>query len=304
MYYYTKEELYVLAREILKANGFDSNINIVPINLGFNRTIYNIDNNYILKICLKPKKEKDTVNEINFLENDKNSFHPQILHFDITKQVFPFIYSIEEYVKGKPLFEVWDNLSSDNRIKILKKISLYMKQIHNKNSNHNCINLLENEFNKYINLLENYLSLEKLNYLKELVDIIKYHFVGAKECKIHGDLHFNNIIYDVNSNEIKFIDFESYKDGFIEEEFSTLERMSKNPNSLIKKNLQLPVIDNNYIEVIKYIKSFSNYSSIEYVDRILVYNSLNAIKWIAAYPNKLLNEKRKVLFQESKKLFK
>ena len=53
-HYYPKE----FSTWNIKANVFNSNISIIPINLEFNKTTYNIDNNYILKICLKPKKEK------------------------------------------------------------------------------------------------------------------------------------------------------------------------------------------------------------------------------------------------------
>lgn len=289
---------------ILKDFGIKNISSIEKLNLGFNRLVYNINDLYILKICINDK-ESNTINEINYLSNDNSYFHTKLLKYDYSKSKYPYIYMIEEKIKGKNLFNVWDFLDEKEQEKIIVELANIMKIIHStKEHNVNPLTNLLNKYDTYLNKLikDNKINSEQIEYLLKLRENINKYFNDSIIGNIHDDFHFNNIIYF--NGEIKIIDFECYKTSFIDKDLDSLFRMSRNPNSLIKKDYQLKVDPKKYTRIIPLLEELMPEISKQpnYKNRLLIYDCLNSINWMYRYPDyELYND---IVFNKCRKLIK
>lgn len=113
---------------------------------------------------------------------------------------------------------------------------------------------------------------------------LPFYFENAKFRYIHGDIHFNNLIY--SSSGWKWIDFEYYDVGPIDKDFDSINKMVRNPNSLIKKGLQNSVNPEDYSKIMSFLRE--QYPEIcqnsNFDNRLLIYDCINSLKWILVYP--------------------
>ena len=107
-----KQKLYEYMLRIVQYYGLGNLNNIKVINSGFNRVVFDIDNEYILKIWINHDKEKGIENEIKFRNNNKNNQqqYPKAIMLDDSKKIIPYVFIVEEKLRGKNLFKVWEQL--------------------------------------------------------------------------------------------------------------------------------------------------------------------------------------------------
>jgi len=138
-----------------------------------------------------------------------------------------------------------------------------------------------------------------LNYLKTKLPL---YFENAKFGFIHGDIHFNNLI--LTNNGLKLIDYECYGMGVLDKDFDSINRMVRNPNSLIKKGIQNQVDSSDYKSIMPYL--IENYpevcSNSDFDNRLLIYDCFNSLKWLIVFPEH--KPYHDILFSKSKKLIK
>lgn len=273
---------------------------------GFNRLVFDVNNKYVLKICINQEKESGIKREIEFYNHNQYEYCPELIVSDTSKKILPYIYTIEEKIMGKNLFDIWTNIDNKSKEKILFKFVEVLKKIHKRVStkDYNVLEILQ-KFDILCkkSISKNIFSLEEINYLRELKPYMAVYLKEAKIGYIHGDLHFNNIFW-IN-DEIKLIDFENYGIAPIDKEFDTINRMVRDPNSFLSKdNMDVYHNPQDYTIVMDYLKS--SYPEIcnqeTYVDRLLIYDCLNSLKWIYYYPD--YERYYDVLFQKSKKLLR
>lgn len=276
------------------------------INNGFSRMVFNVNNMYIIKICVNHEKEGNINNELSFYSNHYGDYYPNLIVYDDTKKILPYIYTIEEKINGNNLFEIWSTIDDKSKKKILFSLVEVLRKIHKtvEPFQYNELTFL-NQFDELYQkcIKRNIFSKKETEYLQSL----RLHMIeplhNAKVGYIHGDLHFNNIFW--TGDKIKLIDFENYGISYIDKDFDSLNRMSRNPSSfLYSDNKRIKCNFKDYEMIMDYFKEI--YPEIckeeQYDDRLLIYDCINSIKWIYYYPNyKLYHD---VLFQNSKKLVK
>ena len=271
---------------------------------GFNRSVFDIDNRYVLKICTNQneEKEKDVLNEIDFFLNNDYDFAPFLITYDTSKMIVPYYYTIEEKIMGESLLYRWGNMTNKQRNETLEKLATILKKIHSKpDTTHFNALMLIDKFNNELNtcIEKHIFTSEQIDYLKRLRDSFVYYLNGARTAYIHGDVHFDNVI--VSEDKLRLIDFEWYGVDILDREFDAINRMSNNPNSFVKcgkvneedfKHV-MDMLSDYYPEVMK---------GEMFEDRLIIFDIYNAIKWISLYPSH--ERYHRVLFDESKKLIR
>lgn len=283
-------------------------ISIKQINSGYSRMAFMINDRYILKIVNNPVKDNDTIKEVKFLLNNDNlEFIPKVIFSDFTKKSFPCVFYLERKINGESLLLKWPLLKENEKQQILVQLLEKLDKLHsldyNSHFDNNCLDLLLKEYDNYLNKIieSNILNKEKIYYLYELKNIIPKVFEGAKTGLIHGDLHFNNILVNVN-NEISIIDFEKIKRSFVERELDPINRMSRNPNSF-NTNSEIILTDYDFRNIMHFIKNnFETINNDKIDDRLLFFDCLNSLMWLEKYPKyELYND---ILFNKSRKLLR
>lgn len=184
------------SNEILKGKQFKL------ITAGFTNTIYLVDD-YIIRICTNSKNEERFENEINFYkENKDNNGIPKLYVSDITKSVVPYCYEVIEKISGKTLYELWYRLSDIERRKIVIQMIDILKPFHLKEVNG--YDFAEVMKTKILSLKDKCNLDDELFY--DLIDMCDNYFKGNKFGLIHGDLHFDNFMFD--GTNLHLLDFE------------------------------------------------------------------------------------------------
>ena len=166
----------------------------------------------------------------------------------------PYVYSIEEKVHGDNLFNVWGKLDKQQREQCLSELINILKTLHNEPVLcDDAINKVLTKYDDGLNKIANagILPSKKVLYLEELRQVLLTYFSDARLGLIHGDIHFNNIIY--TENGLRLIDFENCEAAPLDKEFDSIARMTRNPNSYIKPTLQSLVDPKDYECIMPFI---------------------------------------------------
>jgi len=303
--YKGENDIIELVHIICKSNGINNIKSCVRMNLGFNRAVYNVNNEFVIKICTNVEKEDGIINEVNLLSNNYNDYMPKLYAFDLSKSIVPYMYTIEEKINGANLFDIWGEMSYVTREECLSNLIKIMRNIHQLNECEDIVlNKLISQFEGNINKLfeKGLLPKEKIEYLNYLKTKLPLYFENAKFGFIHGDIHFNNLI--LTNNGLKLIDYECYGMGVLDKDFDSINRMVRNPNSLIKKGIQNQVDSSDYKSIMPYL--IENYpevcSNSDFDNRLLIYDCFNSLKWLIVFPEH--KPYHDILFSKSKKLIK
>ena len=193
------------------------------ITAGFTNTIYSVQN-YIIRICTNSKNEARFENEINFYkENTDNNGIPKLYVSDTTKSVVPYYYEIIEKVSGKTLYELWYKLSNNEKSKIIIKIIGILKPFHLKEvDGYDFLEILKT---KILHLKDKCNLDDEL--FNDLIDICDKYFKENKFDLIHGDLHFDNFMFD--GTNLHLLDFERCMVAPIDYDFRIFSKYDSQP---------------------------------------------------------------------------
>ena len=98
---------------------FKDNPTVNKIDIGFTNTLYNINNEYIVKICTDISNEGKFKKEINFYNSNKdNDLISKLYYSNTDKTDVPYMYEIIEKIDGTSLYDVWHKLDEPEREKI------------------------------------------------------------------------------------------------------------------------------------------------------------------------------------------
>lgn len=279
--------------EIIKNNSLLKNKKYKIINSGFTNTIYQVEN-YIIRICTKKENEEKFANEIEFYQNNQNENIPKLIMSDKTKTIIPYYYEIIEKIEGKTLYEIWYKLKEEERKEVILKLISSIRKLHN-------IKVKEYDFKEYIkNKIKEYLTL--CNITDELFeDLLNYCDIYFKENKfglIHGDLHFDNIIY--NKGKITLLDFEYVMPASIDYDFRILNRCKEVPWHWASAKTDMLTIENDYQNLIPTI--IENYQELKEIphlqERLLIYDIIELLKdYKNTHNEELLNHIKKIILE-------
>lgn len=272
--------------EIIKNNSLLKNKKYKIINSGFTNTIYQVEN-YTIRICTKKENEEKFANEIEFYQNNQNENIPKLIMSDKTKTVIPYYYEIIEKIEGKTLYEIWYKLKEEERKEVILKLISSIRKLHN-------IKVKEYDFKEYIkNKIKEYLTTCNITdeLFEDLLNDCDIYFKENKFGLIHGDLHFDNIIY--NKDKITLLNFEYTMPASIDYDFRILNRCKKVPWHWASTKTDMLTIENDYQNLIPIIiENYQELKEIPYLEeRLLIYDTIEMLKdYKNTYNEELLKE--------------
>jgi aminoglycoside phosphotransferase (APT) family kinase protein len=248
-------------------------LNYELINSGFTNTIYRVGD-YIVRICTSNSNEKRFKKEIAFYQtNNNNTNIPTLYVGDTTKSVVPYYYEVINRINGNTLYEVWYKISDDERKQIVLNIISILKSIHKRKEE-------ETNFKDFIK--------EKLTSLlrdcninddiyNSLLILCDKYFADNNMYQIHGDLHFDNFIYD--KNKLTLLDFERTMTAPLDYEFRILNRYNSMPWLWASGETDMLTVESDYQDLMSMIiDNYSELKSIPYlIERLTIYEIIDLL---------------------------
>ena len=300
------EKRLELARKITEANQdiFGNISKIEEVNAGFNNSIFDVNDTFIIKVCDNIEKEKLFDTEANFYNSNKdNNNIPTLYKFDKSKSVIPYVYEIIEKVNGKTVYYHWYKMNEQEREKLIQKIVKILQKIHLKNYpeynwSENIKNKILDSFNQTTDMFreeEKDIILKSLDKYDEILSDNKFSL-------IHNDLHFDNILIDNNKN-IKLIDFNDSIIAPFDYDLRLLYMSVETPWKWANIEMDPYQKPEDYKHLFEYIKKYyKELNNIKYLDeRMLVYRILDDFKLLPRFRE---TEAKDRILLNSKKLLK
>jgi len=223
-----------------------------------------------------------------------------LIYYDETKQLIPYLFSIQEYIHGKSLKNLYDKYKGEifsfNKSKFLNlfsdigeilgklhniKFNSFQPDIYNlsKGAKSNWLEIINSEFENQIQEAKKY----KFNQEDEIRDFIKEHIYllenETEPVLIHNDFQWKNII--IKDDPIKFqirgiIDFDNWRIGVRAQDFVRME------------NITFRVINQKDIKL-KFYEGYQKYCNIDenFYKKIDIYSLLFYMK---GYNNAMENQ--------------
>lgn len=284
-----QDEDTTIIEKIISNNDILKNTSYKKINSGFTNTIYEVGN-YIVRICTNVKNESRFKAEIDFYTNHKSKYIPELYIGDTTKSIVPYFYEIIERIEGDTLYEIWYQISEEERLSIIKKIIEILKSIHS-------IPVNQTDFKSSIKeTLTNLIAKANIenDSLNKVIDLCDKYFEDTKCVLTHNDLHFDNFIY--NKGELKLIDFERCMIAPIDYDFKIFNRYNKDPWKWASMKTDMLTVEDDYQNIMNlFISNYDELSNIPYLEERL--NIYLLIDYLKEYKNdnNVLNKISKLL---------
>ena len=281
-----------LGREIANKNlNFFKEIkSIKEINAGFNNTLFNINDKYIIKACTNKELESTFKVEYNFYESNKNNkFIPKLYKYDDSKKDVKYIYEIIEKLEGNTLYYYWYKMNENEREETIKKLMLIVKEFHsNKKESYDWLNKIKNDILNKINECKTLFSKEDYNMIINSINKYDNYLIDNRFALIHNDLHFDNIIY--NNGVLKIIDFNDSIYAPIDFEFRQLYMCQEKPwkwaNIEMDPYQKPDAYKNIWIYIKKYYKELNDIKYLE--QRMIIYRIWHDADLLKRYHSKEL----------------
>ena len=283
--------------KISKTNLLLENKKFNKINNGFTNESYDFGK-YILKICNNVNNEVRFQNEIKFYEmNNNNPNIPKLYFYDVSKKIVPYYYEIIEKVPGNTLYEVWYKFDDKKRKDVIKLIIDVLRSFHKiKMEDNNFLEFIKNSLNGLIAKCK----INDANFLK-LLELCNTYFKDNDYRMIHGDLHFDNFLYD--GNKLYLIDFETSKSSPIDYDFRIFNRYSEQPYLWASEKTDMLTVPSDYKKFMDLIiENYQELKNIKYLnERLSVYD---IIELLETYYNTNNSYYLKIAKEQTKKLIK
>lgn len=295
-----------LAEKIVNSNEqiFGHNLHtITEINAGFNNDLFDIDNNYIIKVCGNGKEEKFEKENQFYIENSNSTNIPKLYKYDNTKTIIDSVYEIISKINGKSLYYYWYKMTEIEREATIKEIIDILKDIHkSKFEPYNWTNYIKSQIQDYYKKTKKYFSTEDQVLIEQSFTKYDNYLKDNKFAFIHNDLHFDNIIK--NDKGLYLIDFNDAMIATIDYEFRLLYRCKDMPWKWANSEMDSLQKPEDYQNIDTYIKKYyKEISDIEFLDeRMIIYSILDDIRLLTRFDNNelkanVVNYTRRLLTQ-------
>ena len=229
--------------------------------------------------------------------NNNNPNIPKLYFYDVSKKIVPYYYEIIEKVPGNTLYEVWYKFDDKKRKDIIKLIIDVLRSFHKiKMEDNNFLEFIKNSLNDLIVKCK----ISDINFLK-LLELCNIYFKDNDYRMIHGDLHFDNFLYD--GNKLYLIDFETSKSSPIDYDFRIFNRYSEQPYRWASEKTDMLTVPSDYKKFMDLIiENYQELKNIKYLnERLSVYD---IIELLETYYNTNNSYYLKIAKEQAKKLVK
>ena len=282
---------------------FGNNPTINKINVGFTNTIYNVNDEYIIKICSNIKNESNFQKEINFYNANKdNKLIPKLYNSDTTKKDVPYFFEILEKIEGITLYNVWHTFNELERENIIKQLCEAMKKMHsNVGKYYDWVEYNKERFNNlYIEAKNQQLFNEdEIKILDKVYSLFDEYLISNEVVLIHNDIHFDNIF--IHNGKIKIIDFERSMYAPKDFDLHILHYMTKQPWKHASEECEEYTKVEDYANIMGYIEKY--YPEIIHIPnlykRLAIYDVIYELSHFVEFPE-YRDELREAVFNATK----
>ncbi|MBS3147798.1 aminoglycoside phosphotransferase family protein [Candidatus Woesearchaeota archaeon] len=240
---------------------------IRKIDIGFRNEVYQINENYILKICKADESSfKKELLLYSFLRNKLPV--PDVVFSDFSKKELKRPFAVYRKIPGANLYSRWHLFTDVRRREIVRQICAMLRSL-------NDISLADIskavKFEKKINWHDKILSqiagnLSKLKSAKILPPklllrvktFVQKHHPALKQQKlglVHYDIHFDNILVR-GAEVIGILDFEDVDVMSIDYILDTIKRMVDHPKIYAASKYEKFVKKKDYAQLITWFREF------------------------------------------------
>ena len=275
---------------------------ITEINSGFNNNLFEVDNNYIIKVCGNNKENKFEKENQFYIQNYNSTHIPRLYKYDNTKTITNSVYEIISKINGKTLYYYWYKMTETEREETIKQIVNIIKEIHNtKCEPYNWANYIKSKITDAYKQTQQYFFIEEQELLEKSFNEYDKYLIDKTFAFIHNDLHFDNIIK--NDNGLYLIDFNDAMVAPIDYEFRLLYMCKEIPWKWANSEMDPFQKPEDYTNIDSYIKKYyDEFSNIKYLDeRMIIYRILNDICLLSRFDN---DELKQSVITYTKKLLK
>lgn len=276
---------------------------ITEINAGFNNDIFNIDDQYIIKVCANLELEKEFEKEVEFYrKNSSSKYIAKLYQYDNTKSVVPFVYEILQKIKGKSLYYYWYKMDEKKREETIKKIVIVLKEIHKRNNiGYDWLAYIKDQITSCYEKVKHYFSEEDKKVMESSFEKYEKYLSDNAFALIHNDLHFDNIL--VENGQLYLIDFNDIMIAPIDYDLRIFYMCMETPWKWANTEMDPYQKKEDYQKIDQYLKKYyEEFAAIKYIDeRMIIYRILNDIKLLTKYNNQELKE---MIVNASKRLLK
>ena len=282
------EKRLELANKIAKANQdiFGDIKKLEEVNAGFNNSIFNVNDIFIIKVCTNTEKEKQFDTESNFYKSNQNNENIPILYkFDKSKSVIPYVYEIMEKVNGKTVYYHWYKMDEQERETLIQKIVQVLQKIHHKTyPKYSWSDYIKDKIISSFNQTLDMFSKEEQSLILKSLDKYDEILSDNKFSLIHNDLHFDNILIDNNQN-VKLIDFNDSIIAPFDYDLRLLYMSAETPWKWANIEMDPYQKPEDYKHLFEYIKKYyKELNNVKYLDeRMLVYRILDDFKLLPRF---------------------
>lgn len=229
--------------------------------------------------------------------NNNNPNIPKMYFYDVSKKIVPYYYEIIEKVPGNTLYGVWYKFDDKKRKDIIKLIIDVLMSFHKiKMEDNNFLKFIKNSLNDLIVKCK----INDFNFLK-LLELCNIYFKDNDYRLIHGDLHFDNFLYD--GKKLYLIDFETSKSSPIDYDFRIFNRYSEQPYRWASEKTDMLTVPSDYKKIMDLIiENYQELKNIKYLnERLSVYDIIDLLE---TYYNTNNSYYLKIAKEQTKKLIK
>lgn len=239
------------------------------LDIGFTNHIYVINDQYILKVCVKEENEENFNRECFCYNLFKDKIPvPKIIVSDASKSLLDKYYMIYEKVSGDNLYSKWHLLNNEDRKDIVTQLCNIIKSINTTEyksfADHFKVNKDINWNNLKCNSLKAKLNNIRLNkilenqFISKIEDYIENNHHTLFEEKIgltYFDLHFDNVL--VSGNKVTaLLDFERTDILSIDYALDTIKRLSEVPYLYACEEYEKFIKKEDYTDLLQWFREF------------------------------------------------
>ena len=265
---------------------------ITEVNAGFNNDIFNIDDQYIIKVCANLELENEFEREVEFYDKNSSSKHiAKLYKYDNTKSVVPFVYEILQKINGKSLYYHWYRMDENRREETIKKIVNVLKEIHKKNNiDYDWLTYIKDQITNCYEKVKHYFSDGDKKVIESSFKEYDKYLSDNQFSLIHNDLHFDNIL--VENDKLYLIDFNDIMIAPIDYDLRIFYMCKETPWKWANTEMDPYQKKEDYQNIDQYLKKYyDEFANIKYIDeRMIIYRILNDIKLLTRYNNQELKE--------------
>ena len=263
---------------------------IKEINAGFNNTLFDVNDKYVIKVCTNKELEDTFEKEYNFYKsNQNNKYIPKLYKYDNSKKDTNYIYEIIEKLDGNTLYYYWYKMNENDKEKTIEKLINIIKDFHSlKTEGYNWSNKIKKDIKKHVVACKKLFNEKDYNMIINSFEKYDKYLSNNIFTLIHNDLHFDNIIY--NNGDLKIIDFNDSIIAPIDFEFRQLYMCLEKPWKWANIEMDPYQKPKDYINIWKYIKKYyQELNNINYLEqKMIIYKVWNDAELLEKYKSKEL----------------